>query len=326
MKICQVSPEWGGNDNGRRDDHPLIINSMNTLNIKIGHATDTENKTGCTVFLPPAGAIASVDARGHAVSGRELTMLRPEKPNNSINAIFLTGGSAFGLSVGDGIVRWLSERGIGHHTPVRPIPIVAGAVVYDLFHSNGQHPPNGAMGYAACENAHVNNDAQGAVGAAAGVNVGKWSGFENCMTGGFGMAMATVGELVVTATAVVNAIGDVVNPDGSVLAGACGKNGWLVKQHPYRFITDEMMPPAGTNTTLVVLMTNGRFSKNELNHIAQRAHDGMAIAIRPVHTRHDGDTAFAIATQQVDAPYNLAANMTVDVVTRAIRNGVRNQQ
>ena len=298
----------------------------NTLNIKIGHATDTENKTGCTVYLPPAGSIASVDARGHAVSGRELTMLRPEKPNGTINAIFLTGGSALGLSVGDGIVRWLSERGIGHHTPVRPIPIVAGAVVYDLFHSNGQHPPNGAMGYAACDDARADNDAQGAVGAGAGVNVGKWSGFAQSMTGGFGMATAQVGDLIVTATAVVNAIGDVVNPDGTVLAGARGADGWMVEQHPYRFITDEMMPPAGTNTTLVVVMTNGRFSKNETNRIAQRAHDGMAIAIRPVHTRHDGDTAFAIATQQVDAPYNLAANMTVDVVARAIRNGVQHME
>lgn len=298
---------------------------MNTLNIKIGHATDTENKTGCTVYLPPAGSVASVDARGHAVSGRELTLLRPEKPNGTINAIFLTGGSAFGLSVGDGIVRWLSERGIGHHTPVRPVPIVAGAVVYDLFHSKGLHPPDGVMGYAACDDAHVNNVAQGAIGAASGVNVGKWSGFHNSMTGGFGMATAQVGDLIVTATVVVNAIGDVVNPDGSMLAGAQGEDGWMVDQHPHRFISDNMMPPAGTNTTLVVVMTNGRFTKNQANAIAQRAHDGMAIAIRPVHTRHDGDTAFAIATQQVDAPYNLAANMTVDVVARAIRNGVRGE-
>jgi len=267
-----------------------------------------------------------VDARGHAVSGRELTLLRPEKPNSTINAIFLTGGSALGLSVGDGIVRWLSERGIGHHTPIRPVPIVAGAVVYDLFHSKGLHPPDAATGYAACDDAHVDNAVQGAIGAAAGVNVGKWSGFAQSMTGGFGMATAQVGDLIVTATAVVNAIGDVVNPDGSMLAGARGEDGWMVEQHPYRFISDKRMPPAGTNTTLVVVMTNGRFSKNEANTIAQRAHDGMAIAIRPVHTRHDGDTAFAIATQQVDAPYNLAANMTVDVVARAIRNGVRGVQ
>ncbi len=288
---------------------------------KIGHATDAEHHTGCTVFLCPEKTVGSVDVRGPAPGSRESALLQLDKPIEYVNAVVLTGGSAFGLATADGVMRWLAERGIGHTTPIKPIPIVPAAVVYDLFLSGG-HTPDGAMGYAACQNAS-DDVAQGNVGAGAGVTVGKWRGPQHMMTAGFGLATMQIDDLFVGAGAVVNAVGDVVNEDGSVLAGARGEHGrWLAESDPLRRFP-QRPPTQLTNTTLVVLFTNARLTKVEANRLAQRAHDGMAIAIRPSHTTHDGDTAFALASGQVEASFDLVANAGTAVVAEAIRNGVR---
>jgi L-aminopeptidase/D-esterase-like protein len=297
---------------------------MKIPGLKVGHTTDEAAHTGCTVFLCPENTVASVDVRGPAPGGRETSLLRPDKPLHHINAVLLTGGSAFGLAAADGVMGYLAERGIGHHTPIRPIPLVPAAVVYDLFFS-GTNAPTAEMGYAACEAANEANILQGNVGAGAGVTVGKWGGFEHIiMKGGFGVATETIGELVVSAAAVTNAVGDVVNQDGSVLAGAKKHNGrWLVEDSPYR--TFRSGPPTiiGTNTTLVVVATNAALTAVEANRLSQRAHNGMAIAIRPSHTTHDGDTAFALATGQVEAQFDRVANIAVEIVAEAIRNSVR---
>lgn len=294
--------------------------------LKIGHATNYQFHTGCTVFLCPENTVGSADHRGPAPGSREAALLQIDKPVEHVNAVVLTGGSAFGLATADGVMRYLGERGIGHWTPIRPIPIVPTAVVYDLFFSGGQVFPDADMGYAACEAARPSDIPQGNVGAGAGVTVGKWGGFEGPMKGGFGLASTEVDGTVIGAAAVVNAVGDVVNADGTVLAGARKKEGgWLVEENPNRKFPDR--PPAQlTNTTLVVVWTNGRFSKVEVNRLAQRAHDGLAIAIRPVHTTHDGDTAFALATGQVEASFDVVANTAVDIVAEAIRNAVRQAQ
>ncbi|WP_420644145.1 P1 family peptidase [Candidatus Leptofilum sp.] len=297
---------------------------MNLAGLKIGHATDEQFYTGCTVFLCPPNTVASVDVRGPAPGSREAMLLQPDKPIQYIQAVMLTGGSAFGLASADGAMRWLAEHDIGHPTPIRPIPLVPTAVVYDLFMNNGQRLPDAEMGYEACQNAVASDVLQGNVGAGAGVTVGKWGGFQTIMKGGFGLHSVMVDGIVVGAGAVVNAIGDVVNVDGSVLAGARDANGrWLVEQNPYRQFPNLPAAPVGTNTTLVVLFTNAKLSKIEANRLAQRAHDGFAIAIRPVHTTHDGDTAYALATGQVEASFDLVANVAVEVVAEAIRNGVR---
>ncbi len=289
---------------------------------KIGHATDTEHHTGCTVFLCPEKTVGSVDVRGPAPGSRESALLQLDKPIEYVNAVVLTGGSAFGLATADGVMRWLAERGIGHTTPIKPIPIVPAAVVYDLFLSGG-HTPDGAMGYAACQKASGDDVAQGNVGAGAGVTVGKWQGPQHMMMAGFGLATMQIDDLLVGAGAVVNAVGDVVNEDGSVLAGARREDGrWLVASDPLRRFP-QRPPTQLTNTTLVVLFTNARLTKVEANRLAQRAHDGMAIAIRPSHTTHDGDTAFALASGQVEASFDLVANAGTAVVAEAIRNGVR---
>ena len=297
---------------------------MNLARLKIGHATDKNFHTGCTVFLCPPNTVASVDVRGPAPGSREAVLLQPDKPIQYINAVMLTGGSAFGLATADGAMRYLAEHEIGHPTPIRPVPLVPTAVVYDLFMNEGKRLPDAEMGYLACQNATAANVAQGNVGAGAGVTIGKWGGFQTIMKGGFGLSSVVSDDLVVGAGAVVNAIGDVVNKDGSVLAGARGADGrWLVEENPYRQFPSLPQTPVGTNTTLVVVFTNAILSKVEVNRLAQRAHDGFAIAIRPVHTTHDGDTAYALATGQVEASFDRVANLAVEMVAEAIRNGVR---
>ena len=298
--------------------------TLNMAGFKIGHATDEENHTGCTVILCPEHTTGSVDVRGPAPGSREVALLAADKPNHFVNAVLLTGGSAFGLAAADGVMGYLKERGIGHPTPIMPIPIVPTAVVFDLGFNMGQRQPDAEMGYAACGQAVDGEIAQGNVGAGAGVSVGKWGGFKHMMKSGFGLAGVVLDDLVVNVAAVTNAVGDVVDGDGSVLAGARKEEGgWLVEDHPLRYISPERMPMPGTNTTLVVVWTNARMTRPEVNRIAQRAHDGMAMAIRPIHTAHDGDTAFALASGIVKAPYDLVANAAAEMTAAAIRNSVR---
>jgi L-aminopeptidase/D-esterase-like protein len=268
--------------------------------------------------------------RGPAPGSRETALLEAEKAVMTINAVLLTGGSAFGLAAADGVMRYLAERGVGHPTPVRPVPIVAAAVIYDLFMNDGNRPPDGPMGYAACLAADESRPAQGNVGAGAGATVGKWGGPGGFMKGGFGLASLSEGELVVMAAAVSNCVGDVVAADGSILAGSRhpgDSRGWRVALDPLRRFPESRQSPGpanlGTNTTLVVVATNARLDKIGTNRLAQRAHDGMAIAVRPIHTTHDGDVAFALATGAVQAPFDVVANAAVEMTAEAIRNSVR---
>lgn len=305
-----------------------------TAGLKIGHATDSDHHTGCTVFLCPPETVGGVDIRGMAPGSRELALLDPVKSVPFVNAILFTGGSALGLASADGVVRFLSEKNIGHFTPIRPIPIVPGAVVFDLFMNGGQHPPGPDLGYQAAAAAFAFDPtqdaiAQGCVGVGAGVTVGKWAGFMSMMKGGFGAASLVLDNgAEVFAAAVVNAVGDVVNEDGTVLAGARDLSAdddvrWAVAHDPLRRFPDR--PPAAlTNTTLVVVATTAVLNKVETNRLAQRAQDGLAIAIRPVHTMHDGDMVFALSTGKVaDVPFDVVASAAVQTVTEAIRNAVR---
>jgi L-aminopeptidase/D-esterase-like protein len=228
-------------------------------------------------------------------------------------------------------MRYLEEQGVGHWTPLARVPIVPAAVVYDLFLGGGKRRPDAAMGYAACLAASDAPAGEGNVGAGAGVTVGKWGGFEGMMKGGFGTAASSIelqdgGEarLQVAAAAVTNCVGDVLNADGSVLAGARSpRGGWLVEQDPLRRFPDRPPAALGTNTTLMVITTNARLTKVQANRLAQRAHDGLAVAVRPAHTTHDGDTAFALAGGGVEAPFDLVANAAAEMVAVAIRNSVR---
>jgi len=291
--------------------------------IKIGHATNHKFHTGCTVFLCPDGTIGSVDVRGLGPASRELMLMAPDKEVQTINAVLLTGGSAFGLSAADGVMHYLQENDIGHPTPVKRIPIVAAAAVYDLFFSKGDVMPDAAFGYEACQAAQVDNTVQGNVGAGSGVTVGKWYGWQWMMKSGFGLATHVMEHLIVTVAAVVNSRGDVVNSDGSVLAGArAGDISWQAENDRFRRFPDLTLSNLRTNTTLVVVTTNANLNKVDAYRVAQRAHDGMAIAIRPSHTTHEGDTAFTLATNRVEAKFDDVANIAVELVAEAIRNAV----
>ena len=302
--------------------------TINLAGLSIGHETIEQHFTGCTVFLCPKGTVAGVDVRGPAPGTREIGLLGADKPPKFINGLLFSGGSAFGLAAADGVMRYFDEQKIGHHTPIKPIPIVPAAIVYDLFLGQGQIVPTADTGYAACLKARDFDIAQGNVGAGAGVTVGTWSGAAGIMKSGFGLAGHTEDDLVVGAAAVVNAVGDVVEADGTVLAGARNpEGGWMVEQNPWRRYP-EPPPVPGTNTTLVAVFTNARLTRAQASRLAQRAHDGMAIAIRPVHSSHDGDTAFALATCQLeeastDEELDLIANIGVEMVAEAIRNSVR---
>jgi L-aminopeptidase/D-esterase-like protein len=298
--------------------------TLDLAGLKIGHAAVEGHLTGSTVILCPEGTVGGVDLRGPAPGSRETALLGIDKPVHFINAIILSGGSAFGLAAADGVMRYLAERNIGHPTLIKPIPIVPAAIIYDLFLSRGMAFPTAETGYAACLNAGDDDVAQGNAGVGLGATVGKWSATGGIMKGGVGIASHREGDLVVGAAAVVNAMGDIVESDGRVLAGARNPNGgWMVNQDPYRRFPEAPPAQLGMNTTLVVVYTNAVLSKVEANRLAQRAHDGLAISIRPVHTTHDGDIAFGLATGQVDAGFDMVTSFAVDIVAEAIRNGVR---
>jgi L-aminopeptidase/D-esterase-like protein len=248
---------------------------------------------------------------------------------HDVNAVLLTGGSAFGLAAADGVMRYLEENNLGHWTPQATVPIVPAAVVYDLFFSEGKRRPDAEMGYQACQAAQADEVAQGNVGAGAGVTIGKWAGFEGIMKGGFGTAseeIETEGgkKLIVGAAAVTNCVGDILKPDGTILAGARSPDGsWFAENDPLQHLAREPEIPEGTNTTLIVAATNASLSKVDVHRLAQHAQNGLVMAIRPSHTTHDGDIAFALATGQVEARFDLVAYLVELVVAKSIRNSVR---
>ncbi len=297
--------------------------------ILAGHATDDSHHTGCTVVICPPETVGGVDMRGPSPGSRETALLAPDKHVSDVTAVLLTGGSAYGLAAADGVMRYLEEHGLGHWTPRALVPIVPAAVVYDLFFNQSGRRPDAELGYAACEAAGKRELAQGNVGAGAGVTIGKWAGFESLMKGGFGSASMRFevedGERVtVGAAAVTNCVGDVLKADGSVLAGARAPDGgWLGEGDRLEHYMREPPPPPGANTTLVVVATDARLTKVEANRLASQAHNGMAIAVRPIHTTHDGDVAFALATGRVACRYDLVAYAAVEAVAEAIRNSVR---
>lgn len=292
--------------------------------IKVGHWTNRRAATGCTVVLCEAGAVGGVDVRGGAPGTIGTEGLKVGMMTLGVNAILLTGGSSFGLAAAGGVMRWCEEHGLGAQFGRNRIPIVSGAVIFDLGTGRGDVRPDAEAGYAAASRAKRGQVAQGSVGVGTGATVAKLSGAP--VKGGVGSASESFGDgLVVGAIAVVNAIGDIIDSsDGSVVAGSSRRGGGFgdsletLRKRPTE-------PPAG-NTTNVVVATNAKLTKEQTNRLATIAHDGMARAIRPVHTPGDGDTAFALATGEREiAPLAMIALETFAAlaVERAIVKGVR---
>ncbi len=288
--------------------------------ITVGHATDATARTGCTVILCPAGATAGVDVRGAAPGTRETEALRPGRLVQKAHAVLLTGGSAFGLDAASGVVQYLEEQNVGFPAgPVR-VPIVPAAVIFDLGVGDPHVRPDREMGYQACLNATDAPVAMGAIGAGTGATVGKAPGVSSS-PGGVGSACKYLDSgLIVAAIVVVNALGNVVNPDtGEIVAGG-KENGNFVD------ITERLLDAnlvQGTNTTIGVVATNAILTSAEVNRVAEMAHDGMARAIRPSHTMFDGDTLFTLATgAHTGSSVNTIGVLAAEVVAAAIVNAV----
>lgn len=292
---------------------------------RIGHWHDAAALTGCTVILCPPSTVGGCDVRGSSPGSRELALLASDKSMQQVNAVLLTGGSAFGLSSADGVVRYLEERQIGYETPWAIVPIVPAAVIFDLNVGSPTVRPDAGAGYSACLDARGENVPVGSVGAGIGATVGKWAGIESRMRGGFGMAGLQHEGLKVLAVAVVNAVGDVLDESGGILAGARTSDGrWAGDTDPVRrFHFSRTSPLPRTNTTLVAILTNARLTKVDANRCAQRAHDGMARAIRPVHTSYDGDITFALASGSEEASLELVAELGAEATSQSIRDAVR---
>jgi L-aminopeptidase/D-esterase-like protein len=250
-------------------------------------------------------------------------LLGSEKSMNEVHALLLTGGSAFGLAAADGVMQYCEEYAIGYRTPWGTVPIVPAAVIFDLNVGSPRIRPTADSGYRACKAASPDERRGGRIGAGTGTTVGKWRGMAYAMPGGIGFDASQVGDLIVAAIAVVNAIGDIRDDDGTILAGARSLDGqWLARSMSY---TEALRAahPSLTNTTLVAVMTNATLAKVDANRAAQRMHDGFARAIKPVHTTHDGDVSFVLASGQVNAPFEVVAESAADVSAAAIRNAVR---
>jgi L-aminopeptidase/D-esterase-like protein len=295
--------------------------------IKVGHATDLEGLTGCTVVLCEEGAVAGVDQRGGAPGTRETDLLRPLHLVQEVHALLLAGGSAFGLAAADGVMRYLEERGAGFDARVARVPIVPAAILFDLDVGDAQARPGAALGYAACQAASEEPVAEGNVGAGTGATVGKILGAGRAMKSGLGSASVSLGgELVVGALMVVNALGDVMDPhNGAILAGARQPHadapaGTLAVM---KSILGGSPPPFPANTVIGVVATNARLTKEEINKVAQMAQDGVARTIRPAHTMFDGDTLFALSTGRQRADVNLVGAYAAEVVAEAIVRAVK---
>lgn len=295
--------------------HPGSLTDV--AGLSVGHRTRTDRATGCSVVLCPQGAACGVDVRGGAPGTRETDLLRSENTVDRVHAVLLTGGSAFGLDAAGGVMRWLDERGHGLAVGSARVPIVPAAVLFDLWHGDARIRPGADDGYAACEAAMATAPAQGRVGAGAGAAVGKLYGFEQSSPGGIGTASLRVGAFTVGALVAVNAVGDVLDERGQVLAGRGATRRLLAGDGPARLM-------AGMATTIGVVATDAALGKAQCNKLAQLAHHGLSRAIDPI-TPHDGDTLFALATGTAGRAGDLAAlgALAAEAVARAIRNAVR---
>jgi L-aminopeptidase/D-esterase-like protein len=266
----------------------------------IGHWTNLEGATGCSVVIPPAGSRGGVDVRGGGPGTRETDVIGPLAGTHEVTAVLLAGGSAFGLAAADGVMRWLEKSGRGYETPAGLVPIVPAAVVYDLAEGDPRAHPGPDAGYAACASAAAGPPERGRVGAGTGAAVGKIRGREHSKPAGIGYAAARsgLGETV-AALAVVNAFGDVIGEDGRVLAGPRGEEGEALSTA--EVIAAMEGPPDWTkleerNTTLVCVMTDAALDKAACTRVARMASGGVARAVDPVHSDVDGDVVFCLSS------------------------------
>ena len=293
---------------------------------RIGHAHDEQAATGCTVILCDECAPAGVDIRGGGPASRETPLLNPVAMAEGIHAVLLSGGSAFGLDAAGGVMQYLEERKIGFDVGVTRVPLVCQSCVFDLVIGRTDVRPDKEMAYRACENAGNGEVEEGCVGAGIGCTVGKYRGKDYAMKSGLGTFAVQVGKVKVGAIVALNAMGDVYDIDTGVqIAGLLNETRDGLRSTEQEMLADV----AGIhnlftgNTTIGAIVTNGAFTKAEMNKIASMAHNGYARAIRPVHTTADGDSIYALSTGHETADLNVVGTLAAYVMGRAIGRAAR---
>jgi L-aminopeptidase/D-esterase-like protein len=279
--------------------------------MRVGHWTDVDGVTGVTVIVPPTPNVTTVEVRGAAPGSRETALLAPGMRVETVQAIVLTGGSAFGLAAADGVVAALEADGLGHETFAGVVPIVPAAVIFDLWLGNPSTRPtavDGAAAYAAATDAPVE---MGSVGAGTGAVVAGWRGPTALRKGGVGSASVAVGDATVGALAVVNAVGDAFTLEGQPLTGGS------------HVPTGSPIGPAEENTTLAVVATDARLSRTDLMRLCVQGHGAFAACLRPSHTRYDGDAVFAVSCGEREADLDALGAAAFEAVGRAIEEGLR---
>ena len=301
-------------------------------NIRIGSAENKEAGTGCTVIICERGAAAGLDDRGGGPASRESELLKPMAAADMIQAVLLSGGSAFGLDAAGGVMEYLEERGIGFDVGITKVPLVCESCLFDLMVGDFKTRPDKAMGYAACEGAEKNNYQDGNFGAGTGASVGKLGDKSLCMKGGIGSYAVQSGDLKVGAIVAVNARGDIYDwKDGKKVAGllnADRKTFADTEEAVYKSyeVVKNKFTGATENTTIGAVITNAAFPKSSLCKIAGMAHDGYARAIRPVHTSSDGDSIYALSVGDVKADQDMVGTLGAQVMAEAILRAVRSAE
>jgi len=318
-----------------------LLNALTDIRgIRVGHAQNEAALTGCTVILCEQGAVGGVDQRGGAPGTRETDALYPMHLVQQAHAIVLSGGSAFGLDSASGVVRYLEERGVGFDVRVARVPIVPAAILFDLSIGDAHVRPDAQMGYQACLNATDGEIAEGNVGAGCGATIGKILGIDRAMKSGIGSASLEIGEgVLVAAIVAVNAFGDAIDPlTGQIIAGARSiqKDSDHNLETNYFADTLQVMKTLigrkslyfgkRENTVIGVIATNANLNKEQINKVAQMAHDGLARTIRPSHTMLDGDTIFALSCGEKQADVNIIGSYAAEVFAIAIVRAVLKAQ
>ncbi|WP_297439267.1 P1 family peptidase [uncultured Clostridium sp.] len=306
---------------------------MNEINIqdidgfKLGHASNFDAATGCTVLICEEGASAGVSVRGGAPGTRETDLLDPSELIQKIHAIILSGGSAFGLDAASGVMEYLESKDVGFDVTVAKVPIVCSAVLFDLGCGSSKIRPDKQMGIDACINSeNYTNNTNGNIGCGTGATVGKFFGPKSAMKGGFGSYAVQIGDLKVAAIVGVNALGDIKDPStAKIIAGALDKNNEFIDTENSMLTSNIKAQSAFKgNTTIGAIITNANLSKAENKKIASMAHNGFARTIYPAHTMFDGDTIFAVSngTEKFDTSLigTIATKVMEEAVLRAVKN------
>ena len=296
-----------------------IIDINSISDFRIGSVQDETARTGVTVIIAENGARGGVDISGGGPATRETPLLQPLTADNPLNAVVLSGGSAFGLAASDGVMRYLESRGIGYETGFAKVPLVTQACIYDLGVGSSSVRPDAAMGYDACVASERRAQVSGHIGAGCGATVGKLHGPAMASRSGLGVYAAKLGELEIGAVVSVNSLGDVY--DFETGAKICGMTDGRCDEALYeRYSPTDLFTG---NTTIACIITNGAFSKAEMSKIASMARAAFARCISPIGTMADGDTIFALGSGKVAADVNVAGTLAADVLARAIREAVK---